>query len=178
MPKPNFNNIAKIHEIIRVDHAGEFGAQKIYQGQLAFTRDKKFKILINSMLKQEEVHLKYFQDQIIKHRVRPTALMPLWNMGGYLLGAFSAMLGVKTAMLLTQSVEEVIEEHYQEQLTYLENIKNEEELKNKIEDFLDDEIEHKNTAVLHESEQALFAPFLSAMIKKICKTAIIISKKI
>ena len=112
--------MAKIDEIIRVNHAGEFGAQQIYHGQMEFLRDEESVATISEMKKQEEKHFEYFKTEMTKRRVRPTILHPLWRVAGYTLGAATALMGKKAAMACTVAVEEVIEEHYQEQIEALE----------------------------------------------------------
>ena len=179
MPKPQFCNINnKVAEIIRVNHAGEYGAKRIYEGQLKYLRDVADAALINSMLEQEKKHLDYFSTQLIKREIRPTALMTFWHLGGYALGAASSLFGLKVAMLITQAVEEVIEGHYQEQLDYLNSIEEENELCNNIKKFLDDEVEHKNIAIDRDSEKAFLAPVISCIVKNICRLSINLSKKI
>lgn len=189
MPKPNFaSHNTEIEEIIRVDHAGEYGAQKIYEGQLKFIKNSQDKVLINSMLKQEKIHLDYFINKLEEYKIRPTILTPLWHVGGYMLGAISAIIGTKTAMLLTDAVEEVIAKHYQQQICYLkENIQlggysfnyttDEKDLLLNIEKFQQDELEHQHIAILHSNKESFFTfPFV-VIVKTICKAAIYISKK-
>ncbi len=179
MPKPYFEDKnRKIQEIIMVDHAGEYGAQRIYQGQLEHTKDVKSKILIQSMLEQELEHLEYFNNQIKAGAARPTALMPLWNIFGYGLGTLSARLGSQTAMLVTENVEKVIVEHYQEQIDYLEKTDRKNPLLKKIRKFKQDEADHIHIAVDNESQDAKFHGLLSGLVRCICRSAIFISKKI
>lgn len=179
MAKPEFYNINnKVAEIIRVNHAGEYGAKRIYEGQLQYIKDGADAALINSMLRQEKEHLDYFSSQLIKRQVRPTALMPFWHFGGYLLGSLSSFLGVKVAMLVTKSVEEVIEQHYQDQLDYLNAIEGEKELLVNIEKFQDDEVEHKNIAIKHDGQKAFLAAIISMIVKNICRISISLSKNI
>jgi ubiquinone biosynthesis monooxygenase Coq7 len=178
MPKPYFesgNN--KIQEIIRVNHAGEFGAKRIYEGQIKYTKDPKERALIQHMLEQELEHLKYFEEKIAEG-VRPTFLIGAWNITGYLLGLLSARLGTKTAMLVTESVEEVIEQHYGQQIDYLEETGVDLEMLKSIRKFRQDEIDHKHIAVENDSRDALLAPLLSGFVKNICRGAIFISKRI
>lgn len=130
------------------------------------------------MLQQEEQHLNYFEKELLNKQVRPTALLLFWHQFGYLLGAISGILGIKTAMLVTQSVEEVIERHYQNQIDYLKDTNIDEDLLNHIEQFQLDETAHKDTAITHESREAFLAPVISRIVKLICKAAISISKKI
>ena len=137
-----------LEEIIRVDHAGERGAIKIYEGQLlalkTIKQDKSLKEKIEKMKEHEKEHLEYFEKEIQKRKIKPTYLLPLWDIMGVSLGFGSALLGKKAAMLCTASVEEVIEDHYENQLKNLGN--DEMELKAKIEKFKGDEINHKNIA--------------------------------
>lgn len=178
MPKPYFEcGENKIHEIIRVNHAGEFGAKRIYEGQLKYTKNSKDKALIRHMLEQELEHLNYFEAKIA-NEVRPTLLIGFWNCAGYLLGAVSSKLGNKTAMLVTESVEEVIEGHYGEQIEYLTQTGEAPEMLKSIKKFRQDEIDHKHIAVENDSREALFASILSSFVKNICRGAIFISKKI
>jgi ubiquinone biosynthesis monooxygenase Coq7 len=169
-----------IDSILRVNHAGEYGAKRIYEGQLAFTRDKHVKAQIKKMHDQELAHLNYFEQQIIENKSRPTALMPLWHVGGYALGAFTALLGHKTSMLCTQAVEEVIADHYQEQIDDLEDyhFTDKEALKQKITQFRKEELEHKVIAEFNDAAQAPFNKFLTFGIQTICKAAIALSKRI
>jgi ubiquinone biosynthesis monooxygenase Coq7 len=179
MPKPDFSSKTdKIAEIIRVDHAGEYGAKRIYEGQIKFTKNLQDKILINSMLEQEKVHLNYFEAQLNFRNLRPTLFMPLWHVGGYIMGAVSARFGLKSAMLVTEAVEEVIEGHYSSQLAYLRYKGLDSELAAKIEQFRQDEIEHKNIAIHHESNQVLFSKLTANLVKVVCKIAIFMSKKL
>jgi ubiquinone biosynthesis monooxygenase Coq7 len=179
MPRPNFKTeIEKIAEIIRVNHAGEYGAKRIYQGQIKFTKHLKDKILLNTMLEQEKVHLDYFENQLKVRKIRPTLLLPLWNLGGYLLGAISAKVGLKSAMLVTEAVEDVIENHYAEQLITLKDMQNVQDLVSNIRQFREDELEHKATAIEYESRKANFAGFCTKIIKSICRNAIFLSQKL
>ena len=137
-----------LEEIIRVDHAGERGAIKIYEGQLlalgTIKQDKNLRKIIEEMKEQEKEHLEYFEKEIQKRKMKPTYLLPLWDLMGISLGFGTALLGKKAAMLCTASVEEVIEEHYENQLSKIGE--DEKELKKKIEKFKGDEMNHKNTA--------------------------------
>jgi ubiquinone biosynthesis monooxygenase Coq7 len=181
MPRPYFHKSSldrKIAEIIRVDHAGEYGAKRIYEGQLKFTKNKQDWYTIHNMLLQEEEHLNYFAKQIKQGKGNPTFLIPLWNVCGYLLGCLSAILGTEIAMLTTQSIEDVIEEHYQEQIDYLKHRKYEGDLLDKIVKFREDEIHHKNLATNYFSLNHLAYNILGYCIKQACKVAIFTSKRI
>ncbi|WP_041404530.1 demethoxyubiquinone hydroxylase family protein [Rickettsia massiliae] len=179
MPRPDFSDPDKqIHEIIRVNHAGEYGAKRIYQGQLKYIKSQNGHILIKEMLDHEEVHLNYFEKKLLEKEVRPTFLLFFWHHYGFLLGALSSLMGIKTAMLITESVEEVIEKHYEQQINYLENKNVEPELLNNIIKFRLDEIAHKNIAIMNDSTEAIFTEITSKIVKIICRISILLSKKI
>ena len=166
-----------IDEIIRVDHAGEYGATKIYAGQLiVFGKNSKIGKTIKHMANQEQKHIDTFNKLIIEKRVRPTALMSLWNLTGYLLGITTALMGKKAAMACTVAVEDVIGKHYEKQAKQLGN--KDPKLKKIILEFRDDELEHHDIGIEHEAEKTPGYNILSKVIKIGCKTAIEISKKI
>ena len=143
----------QIEEIIRVNYAGEYAANIIYQAQENFTKDPKAKKQIIEMKEQKELeHLNYFQEQINKRNVRPSLLMPLWHAASFTLGSLTALAGSKTAMACTIAVEEAITEHYQEQIDNLDD--SEKDLKAKIQKFKEDEDEHKHTAIEHDGMSA------------------------
>ena len=182
MPRPYYNiNDKDIEEIIRVNHAGEFGAQRIYLGQLDFIKDPKQKKIIKHMCSQEKEHLDYFIDKMITFEVRPTILTPAWYFGGYLLGAISAICGPKTAMLVTDQVEDAIVQHYQGQIDLLsvaENTETYHDLKESIEKFQKDELEHQQIAIANDSRLAPSRYFIKKVVEGICSLAIMLSKKI
>ena len=166
-----------IDEIIRVDHAGEYGATKIYAGQLAiFGNNSKIGKTIKHMADQEKKHIDTFNKLIIERRVRPTALMPLWNLTGFVLGATTALLGKKAAMACTVAVEDVIGKHYQKQAKQLGT--KEPMLKKILLEFRDDELEHHDIGLENDAEKTTGYNILTKIIKTGCKTAIEISKKI
>ena len=166
-----------LEEIIRVDHAGEYGATRIYDGQIAiFGKKSKIGKTIKHMADQEQEHIEKFNELIIEHRVRPTALLPLWNIAGFSLGATTALMGEKAAMACTVAVEKVIGEHYQKQQSLLED--DHKELKTTIAKFEKDELEHHDIGIAHDAEQVPGYRVLSKFIEIGCKTAIAISKKI
>lgn len=173
MPRPFFNNAhnRKLEEMIRVNHAGEFGAKRIYEGQIKYTTDLEDKKVLEHMLEQEQGHLSYFGEQIKNGFSRPTIFMPIWDMAGYLLGVISGRMGFDKAMLVTENVETVIESHYQEQIDYLQTNDQDNPLLAKIRQFREEEIEHKNIAT-----SALYQN--SRFIRLICKIAIFLSKKL
>ena len=169
-----------LEEIIRVDHAGERGAIKIYEGQLlalkTIKQDNDLKDKIEEMKEQEKKHLEYFEKEIQKRKIKPTSLLPLWDLMGVTLGFGTALLGKKAAMLCTASVEEVIEDHYQNQLQKLGN--DEKDLKAKIEKFKEDEIEHKNMAYKTGVTNKGFYYIMDKVIRTGSRIAITISEKI
>ena len=170
-------NRSILEEIIRVDHAGEYGATRIYDGQIAvFGKNSKIGKTIQHMADQEQEHIQKFEELIVKNRVRPTALMPVWNVAGYALGVSTALLGEKAAMACTVAVETVIGNHYGEQLSLLED--DQKELKKTIKRFKADELEHHDIGIAHDAEKTPGYKVLSKVIELGCKTAIEISKKI
>ena len=173
----NKTNRGILEQIIRVDHAGEYGATRIYDGQIAvFGKNSKIGKTIQHMADQEQEHIDKFNELILEHRVRPTALLPVWNIAGFALGASTAFLGEKAAMACTVAVEKVIGEHYQEQLDLLED--DHKDLKKIISKFRDDELEHHDIGIEHDAESAPGYKIMSKVIELGCKTAIAISKKI
>ena len=166
-----------LEEIIRFDHAGEYGATRIYDGQIAvFGKNSKIGKTIKHMADQEQEHIDKFNELILEHRVRPTAFLPIWNIAGFALGASTALLGEKAAMACTVAVEKVIGEHYQEQLDLLED--DHKDLKKTISKFRDDELEHHDIWIEHDAESAPGYKIMSKVIEFGCKTAIEISKKV
>jgi len=169
-----------LEEIIRVDHAGERGAIKIYEGQLlalkTIKQDDILKNKIEEMKDHEKEHLEYFEKEIQKRKIKPTYLLPLWDVMGVTLGFGTALLGKKAAMLCTASVEEVIEDHYQNQLKKLGN--DEKDLKEKIAKFRSDEINHKNIAYEEGATNKGFYSIMDKAIRTASKIAITISEKI
>ena len=166
-----------LDEIIRVDHAGEYGATRIYDGQIAvFGKDSKIGKTIQHMADQEQEHIEKFNELLIEKRVRPTALLPLWNIAGFALGAGTALMGEKAAMACTVAVEKVIGEHYREQQNLLED--DEKELKKTIAKFEKDELEHHDIGLEHDAESAPGYKVMTKVIEIGCKAAIAISKKI
>ena len=169
-----------LEEIIRVDHAGERGAIKIYEGQLlalkTIKQDEILKKKIEEMKEHEKEHLEYFEKEIQKRKIKPTYLLPLWDLMGVTLGFGTALLGKKAAMLCTASVEEVIEDHYKNQIEKLGNDEN--DLKKKIEKFKGDEILHKNIAFESGATNKGIYSIMDKVIKTGSKVAIKISEKI
>ncbi|XP_014218403.1 5-demethoxyubiquinone hydroxylase, mitochondrial isoform X1 [Copidosoma floridanum] len=169
-----------LDSVIRVDHAGEYGADRIYAGQMAVLGKTSSGPTIQHMWDQEKVHREKFEQLIKKHGVRPTALLPIWNIAGFVLGAGTALLGQKAAMACTVAVEDVIVEHYNDQLRSLVEIsdENDKEILETIKKFRDEEQEHHDTGLEHGAEQAPFYNALTNVIKVGCKAAIAVSKVI
>ena len=167
-----------IERMIRVDHAGEYGAVRIYEGQLAVLGESGSADTIREMVKHEEVHLDEFNKLVAKRRVRPTALMPLWHLAGFALGAGTALMGEKAAMACTVAVEEVIDEHYASQVKQLDLEKDETKLRETFEKFRLEELEHRDTGLEHGAEEAPGYEALTAVIKKGSKLAIWLSERI
>lgn len=160
---------------LRVDHAGEYGATRIYAGQLAVLKNTAVAEELTHMAVQEQVHLDSFNRILPQHGVRPTALLPLWHVGGWLMGALPALLGPKAAMACTVAVEEVITEHYNQQLK--SNLLDP-SLHKTVEKFRDEEMEHHDIGMAHEAQAApLYGP-LTAMIRGICRGAIWLSARV
>ncbi len=162
--------------MIRVDHAGEYGALRIYEGQLAVLGRTPVGEVIQKMADGERRHLAVFEKMIVKRRVRPTLLSPLWHVAGFALGAGTALMGEKAAMACTVAVEEVIDEHYARQAEALGA--DDKELKSVIEEFRDDEIAHGETARDHGATEAPAYEALSAAIKAGSRLAIWLSTRI
>jgi 3-demethoxyubiquinol 3-hydroxylase len=162
--------------MIRVDQAGEFGATRIYAGQLAILGSRSPAARsIAAMAAQEERHRKTFDAMIAARRIRPTLLHPLWNVAGYGLGMATALIGPEAAMACTVAVETEIDRHYGEQLEALGET--DPELSAAIADFRADEAEHKETALAAGAERAPAYPLMSAVIRAGCRTAIALSKR-
>jgi len=173
-------NKSKVEEFIRVDHAGERGAIKIYEGQLlalnTFIKDDDLKKKIEEMKVHEKEHCDYFENEIKKRKIQPTKFLPLWDILGVGLGFGSTILGKKAAMLCTASVEEVIDEHYSDQIRQLGS--DEKNLKEKIIKFRDDELHHKDIAYKEGATKKGLYSILDKIIKTGSKIAINISEKV
>jgi len=176
-PKPHAPGAAlDTAAMIRVDHAGEYGAVRIYEGQLAVLRHGAAADTIRHMASQEERHLKVFDQLIRDRKVRPTALEPVWRVAGFALGAATALMGEKAAFACTAAVEEVIDEHYAAQVVALDG--KDEALKATVEEFRAEEAEHRDTALANGAEQAPGYRLLSEAIKAGCRVAIKLSERI
>ena len=165
-----------VARMIRVDHAGEYGARRIYDGQLAVLGKSPSAPVIREMAEAEQAHLDTFDALLADRRVRPTALSPLWHVAGFALGAASAMLGERAAMACTVAVEEVIEEHYEGQAARLGD--DEAELRRILEEFGADEARHRETGLAHGAEQAPGYAALAAAVKRGTRLAIWLSERI
>ncbi len=185
-PKPRLPGDLKpadvIERILRVDHAGEYGAKRIYEGQLAVLKNAPSTPTIRHMAEQEKQHLAAFDKLLPERRARPTLLGPLWHVAGFALGAATALLGEKAAMACTEAVEEVIDAHYSRQLETLEALaaegKAEPELAALIEQFRAEEIEHRDTAREAGAQEAPAYPALSQGVKTATRAAIWLSERL
>ncbi len=166
---------ALLDRVIRVDHAGEYGAKRIYEGQLAVLgRGRKGEVL-RHMAEQEAEHLAAFEQLVADRRVRPSLLQPVWHVAGFALGAGTAMLGERAAMACTVAVEEVIDQHYADQYERLGP--EEADLKTRIEQFRQEELEHRDIGLEHEAELAPAYKALSAVIKTGSRAAIWLAER-
>ena len=167
---------AAVERMIRVDHAGEYGAARIYAGQLAVLGRGEHGPVLRHMAAQEQRHLAAFQELIARRRVRPTALLPLWHLAGFALGAATAALGSRAAMACTVAVEEAIDAHYSGQIAALDDT--EPELKARLHEFRAEELEHRDIGLAHEAERAPGYRLLSGAIKAGCRVAIALSERV
>lgn len=167
---------ALVESMIRVNQAGEYGAMRIYVGQLAVLRHGPAAEKIKEMAAQERKHLDAFNKLAAERRVRPTALEPLWHMAGFALGAATALMGEKAAMACTVAVEEVIEEHYADQAAKLGE--DEAPLRETIQEFRADELEHRDTAVAHHARETPGYELLASAIKAGSRLAIWLSTRV
>jgi len=181
LPKKPTHLGRRTEEMLRVDHAGEYGAVQIYKGQRAVFEKLKHKARMTDLLREmeegEEKHLETFDRMLTERGVRPTLFAPLWNAAGFALGAGTALMGEKAAMACTSAVESVIEKHYQEQVDELEN-KGEDELRDTFAEFREDELGHHDTAIAEGAEEAPGYSILRGLITAGCKVAIKVSEKI
>lgn len=171
-------NQKNLQEIIRVNHAGEFGAKVIYSGQISALKlknDHQTLALVEEMKRQEDIHFEYFNEQLKQRKIRPTLMQPIWQVGGFALGFLTAFADKRAAMACTTAVEEVIDEHYQSQLT---SISEEKDLKEKIEKFRNDELEHRDIGYKNYAAEIKYFKPLTSLIKATTRIAIAISKKI
>lgn len=183
MPKNNtarlpgdLSETERMEQIIRVNQAGEYGAKRIYAGQLAILKGRESEAKIKHMAEQEEEHLALFNKLIVERKVRPTALMPIWHVAGFALGAVTAMMGEKAAMACTVAVEEVIDEHYKGQLDEIND--SEADLKKNIEKFRAEELEHRDIGLANGAEETPAYPILTTAIKTMSRAAIWLSTRV
>jgi ubiquinone biosynthesis monooxygenase Coq7 len=165
----------QISRFLRVDHAGELGAKRIYEGQIKVLGDHPVAAEIEHMKDQEQVHLDTFEELLNDYQVRPSILTPFWNTAGYVLGAVTAAMGPKAAMACTIAVEDVIGEHYKNQADVLGD--DEAELRATIAQFRDEELEHRDTAIDHDGEQAIGYPVMRQIIQTGCRAAIKLAER-
>ena len=169
----------EIHRMIRVDQAGEFGATRIYEGQLAVMGDRgPHSAEIRHMAEDEELHRREFDALMARRGVRPTALRPFWSVAGYALGAGTALLGPEAAMACTAAIEEEIDRHYTDQLDRLKDSGADPELADMIERFREEEREHRDAALANNAEKAPAYPLLAGAIRLGCRVAIKVSERI
>lgn len=166
-----------VHRMIRVDQAGEYGAMRIYQGQLRVLGGSPSAPVIRRMADQEQQHLDAFNALMVRRRVRPTVLMPLWHVAGFALGAGTALLGERAAMACTVAVEEVIDEHYSGQIERLDD-DDEADLRETVAAFRLDEIQHRDTGLARGAEQAPGYEALTAVIRAGSRLAIWLSERV
>ena len=165
------------HSMIRVDQAGEYGATRIYAGQLAVLRPSSpAAALVSRMAMQEQRHLERFDQLIAERRVRPTLLQPLWNVAGFALGAGTALISPEAAMACTDAVETEIDRHYSKQLDELGD--SDPELSSDIARFREEELEHRDTARDAGARNAPAYPLLTGAIRAACRVAIALSRKV
>jgi 3-demethoxyubiquinol 3-hydroxylase len=165
-----------VQRMIRVDHAGEYGAVRIYAGQLAVLRRSPNADVVREMAEQERKHLAAFNELLARRRVRPTAMLPLWHLAGFALGAVTAALGERAAMACTVAVEEAIDAHYAGQIDALSD--DEAALRDRIARFRDEELHHRDTGLAHGARDAPGYRLLTAAIKAGCHAAIVISERL
>lgn len=172
---------ARRRAMLRVDHAGEYGAVSIYEGQLAvFGRrpgHDRIRTQLREMASQEQAHLQAFDDILLMERIRPTLMSPIWKAAGFTLGATTALLGEKAAHACTEAVESVIEEHYAQQIEAFRET-GDMDMAERISSFRDDEIAHRDLASDEGARHAPAYPLLSAVIRTGCRLAIRISERL
>ena len=162
--------------MIRVDHAGEYGAVRIYDGQLAVLGRGRARDAIRRMAEQEQRHLASFEELMRAHRARPTMLSPLWHAAGYALGAATALMGERAAMACTVAVEEVIDEHYRDQAERVGDA--DPALTETLQSFRADELRHRDVAIEHGATDALGYELISAVVKTGSRLAIWLSTRL
>lgn len=174
-PLPGDKAVPSLAAMLRVNHAGEYGAQRIYAGQIAVLGGSAIGPQLRHMAAQEDVHLATFSALLPQYGVRPTLLQPFWHVAGFALGAASALLGEKAAMAATVAVESVITEHYDVQLQSGALV--DAGLQETVQRFRDEEMEHHDTGLAHDAEQAPLYPLFSGLVRQVCKAAIALSTR-
>lgn len=164
-----------IAQMIRVNQAGEFGAKRIYAGQISVLKDPQDQEILKHMAQQEEAHLEFFNQELVARKIRPSIFTPIWNLLGYTLGATTAALGRNSAMICTDAVEEVINQHYSEQIDNLQHTEEKDLLKN-IKKFREEELEHQQTAQNNIYSLSLRDKCLYHIIKFGCSLSIKLAK--
>lgn len=173
--KRKYQDQDDVSRYLRVDHAGELGARRIYEGQLAVLGSHPVAEEIRHMRDQEQEHLDMFENLLNEYQVRPSLLSPFWNGAGFVLGAVTAAMGPKAAMACTIAVEEVIGTHYDKQA---KSLKGEDELAATLERFRDEELEHRDIAKDHDGEQAIGYPVMRRVIQAGCRAAIKLAERV
>ena len=173
--KRKYQDQDDVSRYLRVDHAGELGARRIYEGQLAVLGSHPVAEEIRHMRDQEQEHLDTFENLLNEYQVRPSLLSPFWNGAGFVLGAVTAAMGPKAAMACTIAVEEVIGTHYDNQA---KSLKGEDELAATLERFRDEELEHRDIAKDHDGEQAIGYPVMRRVIQAGCRAAIKLAERV
>ena len=173
--KRKYQDQDDVSRYLRVDHAGELGARRIYEGQLAVLGNHPVAEEIRHMRDQEQEHLDTFENLLNEYQVRPSLLSPLWNGAGFVLGAVTAAMGPKAAMACTIAVEEVIGTHYDKQA---KSLKDEDELATTLERSRDEELEHRDIAKDHDGEQAIGYPVMRRVIQAGCRAAIKLAERV
>ena len=181
-PKPRLpgdpDRRTQLARILRVDQAGEYGAKRIYQGQLALLPPGPMRDMVAEMARQEDKHLQAFNHLLAERRVRPTALSPLWHVAGFALGAITARLGPQAAMACTEAVEEVIDEHYARQIAALAAEDEEVDLQSQLAEYRKDEISHRDLARAAGAQEAPAYGLLTRAVKNGTRLAIWLSERI
>ena len=167
---------ALIDRILRVDHAGEYGAQRIYQGQIAVLGRGRFGPILQHMAEQEQKHLEAFERLIAERRARPSALQPVWHVAGFALGAGTALMGANAAMACTVAIEEVIDEHYAQQRDALGE--DEADLRETLEVFRQEEVEHRDIGLDHGATETAGYRVLTGAIKAGSRLAIWLAERV
>jgi len=165
-----------VARVIRVDHAGEYGAVRIYAGQLAVLGRSSQAAVVREMAAQEQKHLEAFNELVVRRRVRPTVMLPIWHLAGFALGAVTAALGTRAAMACTVAVEEAIDAHYAGQITAFDAA--EADLCATLSRFRDEELQHRDTGLAHGARGAPGFRLLTGAIKAGCRAAIVISERV